>query len=59
MRDILKIETYIISSIHRDQLLKYCYKDTYAMVGLLYKLYEDVGITDYLNLDQTRIIESC
>ena len=41
----------------RDQLLKYCYKDTYAMVGLLYKLYEAVGITDYLNLDTSLIIE--
>lgn len=35
----------------REQLLKYCYKDTYAMVGLLYKLYEAVGITDYLDLN--------
>ena len=41
----------------RDQLLKYCYKDTYAMVGLLYKLYEAVGITNYLNMDPKSIIE--
>lgn len=41
----------------RDQLLKYCYKDTYAMVGLLYKLYEAVGITDYLDMNPERIIE--
>ena len=41
----------------RNQLLKYCYKDTYAMVGLLYKLYEAVGINDYLNLDPNQIIE--
>lgn len=41
----------------REQLLKYCYKDTYAMVGLLYKLYEAVGITNYLHMDPKRIIE--
>lgn len=41
----------------REQLLKYCYKDTYAMVGLLYKLYEAVGITDYLDMEPEHIIE--
>ena len=41
----------------REQLLKYCYKDTYAMVGLLYKLYEVVGITDYLDMDSKHIVE--
>ena len=41
----------------RDQLLKYCYKDTYAMVGLLYKLYEAVGLKNYLNMDTSQIIE--
>lgn len=41
----------------REQLLKYCYKDTYAMVKLLSKLYEAVGITDYLDVNPKRIVE--
>ena len=41
----------------REQLLKYCYKDTYAMVKILSKLYEAVGITDYLAMDSYKIVE--
>ena len=41
----------------REQLLKYCYKDTYALVGLLYKLYEAVGIDGYLDMNTEHIIE--